>query len=80
MPVTHTVCTSPRPRLRLPHLPALCPPCTERAAWRRTAHRVVTSNLIFEYILADAAVIRGFAPYFASEFSALSTAAWARAN
>jgi hypothetical protein len=28
--------------------------------------RVVTSNLIFEYILADAAVIRGFAPYFAS--------------
>eukprot|EP00198_Chlamydomonas_reinhardtii_P001119 XP_001690454.1 cationic amino acid transporter [Chlamydomonas reinhardtii] len=27
---------------------------------------VVTSNLIFEYILADAAVIRGFAPYFAT--------------
>ncbi|KAG2495202.1 hypothetical protein HYH03_006808 [Edaphochlamys debaryana] len=26
---------------------------------------VVTSNLLFEYILADAAVIRGFAPYFA---------------
>ncbi|GLI69367.1 hypothetical protein VaNZ11_013943 [Volvox africanus] len=26
---------------------------------------VVVSNLLFEYILADAAVIRGFAPYFA---------------
>ncbi|KXZ44274.1 hypothetical protein GPECTOR_70g505 [Gonium pectorale] len=26
---------------------------------------IVTSNLLFEYILADAAVIRGFAPYFA---------------
>ncbi|EFJ49983.1 hypothetical protein VOLCADRAFT_89329 [Volvox carteri f. nagariensis] len=27
--------------------------------------RVVVSNLLFEYILADAAVIRGFSPYFA---------------
>lgn len=27
--------------------------------------RITVANLIFEYILANAAAIRGFAPYFA---------------